>query len=208
MKNSGKILDFLKTLIPLKVPSNISVMYPYRNHYVWSLVEKYYNKYYDDKNKRILIIGINPGRLGGGITGIPFTDPVNLEKYCFINNTIERKREISSQFIYEVINKYGGIEKFNNKYFITSTSPFGFVKNGKNYNYYDEKMIVKTWENQIIKWLKIQINIFRISKKVIILGKGKNQNFIEKINNKYKLFDRLITLPHPRWIMQYKLKIQ
>ena len=108
MNNSKKILKFLKNIKPLKVPTNIMVMNPYKDPYTWSLVEKYYNKYYNDKNKRTLIIGINPGRLGGGLTGIPFTDPYNLEKYCLINNSLNKKKEISSKFIYELIFNYGG----------------------------------------------------------------------------------------------------
>jgi hypothetical protein len=40
----------------------------------------------------------------------------------------------------------------------------------------------------------------------VIIGKGKNQKFFEMINKDYKFFDEIITLPHPRWVMQYKLK--
>jgi len=34
---------------------------------------KFYKKYYNDNNPRFLILGINPGRFGAGVTGIPFT---------------------------------------------------------------------------------------------------------------------------------------
>lgn len=206
MNNSIKILKFLKKIKPLKVPKNITVMNPYQNHYNWSLVKKYYNKYYNDEKSRTLIFGINPGRLGGGLTGIPFTDPVNLEKYCLINNSIDKKREISSKFIYELIDEYGGVEKFYKKFFITSVCPFGFTKNGKNFNYYDNQLILKHWRNQIAKWIDYQVRKIKNNKVCFVIGKGKNQNFFEMINKEFKFFNEIISLPHPRWILQYRSK--
>ena len=40
---------------------------------------------------------------------------------------------------------------------------------------------------------------------VYILGK-KNANFLHKLNNEAKLFDKSIVLEHPRYIQQYKSK--
>jgi hypothetical protein len=40
----------------------------------------------------------------------------------------------------------------------------------------------------------------------IIIGKGKNEKFFEKINKEYKFFNEIISLPHPRWILQYRSK--
>jgi len=36
------------------------------------VADEFYHKYYNDYNSRLLILGINPGRFGGGLTGIPF----------------------------------------------------------------------------------------------------------------------------------------
>ena len=88
----------------------------------------FYTKYYSDNNKRILLLGINPGRFGGGVTGIPFTDPVRLEKVCGIKNDFQKKQELSSVFIYEMIEAYGGAEKFYKQFYISAVSPLGFVK--------------------------------------------------------------------------------
>ena len=38
------------------------------------------------------------------------------------------------------------------------------------------------------------------------LGEGENYKFLRKLNEQYKLFDEIVPLPHPRFIMQYKLK--
>ena len=50
--------------------------------------------------QRHLLLGINPGRFGGGVTGIPFTDPIRLQNVCGIENNFEKKQELSSVFIY------------------------------------------------------------------------------------------------------------
>jgi hypothetical protein len=44
------------------------------------ICSSFYQKYYADNKKRSLIIGINPGRFGAGVTGIPFTDPIRLKR--------------------------------------------------------------------------------------------------------------------------------
>ncbi|NLA50491.1 MAG: DUF4918 family protein, partial [Bacteroidales bacterium] len=65
-------IDFRGTL-----PAGISIMNPFRNNPdVINTVTLFYRKYYSDNNKRHMIIGINPGRLGAGATGIPFTDTI------------------------------------------------------------------------------------------------------------------------------------
>jgi len=68
------------------LPKGISVMNPYENSEVKKIVKQFYKKFYNDDNKRTFLIGINPGRFGGGLTGIAFTDPINLEKKCGIKN--------------------------------------------------------------------------------------------------------------------------
>ena len=58
---------------------------------------------------RVAVLGINPGRLGGGRTGIAFTDPGALTAYCGIAHELPRRApELSTQFVYEVITELGG----------------------------------------------------------------------------------------------------
>ena len=206
MNNSKKIIKFLKNIKPLKVPSKISILNPYENKNAWSLIKKFYSSYYSDNKRRIIILGINPGRLGGGLTGIPFTDGYNLEKHCHISNSLNKKREISSKFIYESISIYGGTEKFYQKFFISSVCPFGFIKDNKNFNYYDNKIILKNWKKKIVEWIEYQCKNIVTKEVCIIIGKGKNEKFFEMINKEYKFFNKIVSLPHPRWILQYRLK--
>lgn len=79
---------------------------------VIKLSSLFYERYYSDKNIRYLILGINPGRFGAGITGIPFTNPKKLIEKCGIQFKGKIKYEPLSDFIYEVIDKFSGAEKF------------------------------------------------------------------------------------------------
>ena len=82
MKTSDKIIKFFFNLNKLETPSSIEVLDPYSSKETKKIVSEFYSKFYSDNNNRIICFGINPGRFGGGITGIPFTDPYFLEKNC------------------------------------------------------------------------------------------------------------------------------
>ncbi len=59
-----------------------------------------------------------------------------------------------------MIEAYGGVQKFYNKFFISSICPYGFIENGNNFNYYDNKILLENWKKSIINWINIQINSF------------------------------------------------
>jgi hypothetical protein len=169
-------------------------------------MKAFYEKYYDDERKRTLILGINPGRFGAGTTGVPFTDPVRLEKECGIANNFPKKQELSSVFVYEMINAYGGCKVFYRKMYISAICPLGFIKEGKNYNYYDDALLLKRIEPLLITHLRRQISFGVNTNRVFCLGQGKNFQYLETLNRAHGFFDEIIPLPHPRWIMQYRLK--
>src|SRR4051794_2176863 len=110
---SSQILNFLFNLqLPIELPPGVEVMNPFSIEESARTVRAFYEKYYTDINPRYCIIGINPGRFGGGVTGIPFTDPIRLEKVCGIENKWPRKQELSSVFVYEMIEAFGGVRDF------------------------------------------------------------------------------------------------
>ena len=75
------ILSFFKSLeLNIDLPHEIEVMNPFKNKLTMEVCKTFYKKYYDDTFQRRMIIGINPGRFGAGITGVPFTDPIRLKK--------------------------------------------------------------------------------------------------------------------------------
>ncbi|MEO7925589.1 MAG: uracil-DNA glycosylase family protein [Saprospiraceae bacterium] len=165
----------------------------------------FYTTYYQDDRKRIFILGINPGRFGAGITGVPFTDPIRLEAIG-IQNSFQKRTELSSVFIYDMINACGGPDHFYSDFYFASLSPLGFVKDGKNYNYYDERLLSDAVRPFIIKNIETQIGFGADLSKVYCLGQGKNFDYLNQLNNEYKWWKEVVPLPHPRWIMQYKLK--
>jgi hypothetical protein len=196
---------FVRLKTPTKLPSGVQILNPYVNDNVKSAVKEFYQKFYNDNRKRIYILGINPGRFGGGLTGISFTDPVALKIHCGIENELGSKEELSSKFIYEVINHFGGVKKFFSLFFLSALYPLALTKDGKNYNYYDDKKLFSTLKPQLEASLKEQIKFGADKKVVICLGK-KNAEYLRILNNELKLFDRIETLDHPRFIMQYRKK--
>ena len=180
-------------------------MNPYENDEVKKVVKNFYTKFYNDENERLFIIGINPGRFGGGLTGIAFTDPVALRENCSIENNFGDRKELSSKFIYSVIGGFGGAERFFSKIFLTALYPFAIVRDGKNYNYYDEKKLAENLRVDIIQNINSQIAFGARRDYVILLGKM-NADYFSSINEEYNFFKEIIVLEHPRYIMQYKLK--
>ena len=207
MPLSDKILLFLKKLdLKVELPPGVDVMNPFREKATFGLCEKFYKKYYNDNAPRSLLLGINPGRFGGGMTGIPFTDPVRLQNVCGIENDFQKKQELSSVFIYEMIHAYGGAEIFYNKFYISAISPLGFIKNNKNMNYYDDRQLENSIRDFVIECINGQLE-FGIGRRVAFcLGEGKNFSYLSRLNNEMNFFEKIVALPHPRFIMQYKLK--
>lgn len=206
MTIAEKIISFYENLSIDKVPGSIAVMNPFSDINAFSVTKKFYHKYYNDELPRTMILGINPGRFGGGVTGVPFTDPVKLEKECGIANDLSKKTELSADFIYRMINAYGGPAVFYNRFYISAVSPLGFTKNGKNANYYDMKELQDGLHNFIVSSLQKQINFGMNTDTCFCLGEGQNFKFLSQLNITYKFFEKIIPLAHPRFIMQYRRK--
>ncbi len=200
-------IDFRGTL-----PAGISVMNPFRdNPDVINTVTLFYRKYYSDNNKRHMIIGINPGRLGAGATGIPFTDTIRLEQICGLSVPGIKTYETSSVFIYDMIDRYGGAEAFYGDHYISAVSPLGFTITGRNgrevnYNYYDSRELTALLMDFILDSLRIQLESGIYRDTCFCLGSGKNYRFVSELNDKHRFFDKIVPLEHPRYIMQYRLK--
>jgi hypothetical protein len=201
------IIKFYASLKPPRnLPEGVEILHPQAGKEVQRVVKDFYTKYYSDDNPRQLLFGINPGRFGAGTTGVNFTSPKQLTEYCGIPHPFKMRSELSAEFIYLMINAYGGAEAFYKKFFITSVSPLGYVKNGINLNYYDDKELAASLRPWIIKTIKDQVLFTRCSKACICIGGEKNYKYFKAINEEFNFFDRIIPLPHPRFIMQYKRK--
>ena len=205
MSFANRVIQFHEGLQPdWRVPDGIELLFPYREEATRQALTAFYRKYYDDVQPRIGIFGINPGRFGAGVTGVPFTDPIRLAEVAGIPNDFKKRQELSSVFVYELIDAWGGPEAFFGTFYITSLSPLGFTKNGRNYNYYDDKVIQEAVTPYILDHLRTQLELGISERAAVCMGRGKNSTYFERINDAHGLFDTILTAPHARWVMQYR----
>lgn len=208
---ADKVIEFNKSLhYSGELPSDFQVLNPYfDNPETIDVMEQFYHKYYNDFKQRKFIVGINPSRHGAGVTGVPFTDTKRLEGICGIPMRSTHTHEISSVFMYDMIEQYGGPEEFYKDCYINSPFPLAIVRKSKNgllnANYYDDKKLFEDVKDFMITSLKKHISLNLDTSEVFILGK-KNADFISKLNKEAQLFDKMTVLEHPRYIQQYKLK--
>jgi hypothetical protein len=207
MSFGNRVLAFNRSLrSDWVIPQPVGLLYPYDNEDTWQAMQQFYDKYYADEAPRIGIFGINPGRFGAAVTGVPFTDPKRLLSECGIDNPFPKKPELSSEYVYKLVNDWGGPTSFYETFYISSVCPLGFIKDGKNYNYYDDKKLEKAVEPHIVDHLKHMLQIGVSNEIAFCLGIGKNWKYLSQLNSKHALFEEIIPLPHPRWVMQYKRK--
>lgn len=210
---ADKVIAFNKSLrFNAQLPEGVSVMNPFReNKESLRVSSVFYKKYYNDANHRHIILGINPGRFGAGLTGVPFTDPKRLREKCGIPYPGALAHEPSSVFVYNMIEAYGGTDRFYGKFYINSICPLGFtIKNklGKdvNYNFYDDKALFEAAYDFMVRSIKKQIGFGVDTEVCFCLGSGKNEKILRALNEKHRFFKKIIPLEHPRFIMQYKSK--
>ncbi len=206
-----KAFHFYTTIKAPALPPGITAMNPYQKPEVRKVVQQFLNKFYADNRKRIYVFGINPGRFGAGLTGVTFTDPVALRDFCGIPNDLGVRRELSSEFIYQFISRWGGVQKFYQDFFLTAVSPLGFLKEEINYNFYDHPALLHSLRPFLLQTIAQQLEFGANRKVAIILGAGKNSRAFEELNNEgkgngEKFFEQVYALEHPRFIMQYRRK--
>ncbi len=209
---SDKVIAFNKALkLDIALPQGFSTLNPYlENPETLVVMVAFYKKYYQDKQKRKFIIGINPSRKGAGVTGVPFTDTKRLSSECGIQMHTAHTHEISSVFMYEMIRQYGGAAAFYKDYYINSPMPLAIIKQGNhntivNANYYDTNPLFLALKSSIVHYMQWHFALGLERENVIVLGK-KNAKFITQLNQEYRFFNKMEVLDHPRFIEQYQSK--
>jgi hypothetical protein len=207
MTFAEKVINFHFNLkADFNLPAKVEVLNPFASEATREVFKAFYKKFYSDAKPRIYLFGINPGRFGAGLTGISFTDPIRLEKECGIENHFKKLPELSSVFIYEVIQAYGGVKKFYKDVYINAVCPIGFTRDGINMNYYDDKELYRRTKPFIIDSLKTQKSFGMRSGTLVCVGEGANFKCLQEINKEQRIFENIGPLPHPRWVMQYRRK--
>lgn len=210
---SEKVIDFDKELgkVTLEIPKSYKIINPYRGRnkkQVFQLVKLFYGKYFNDNNKRRLILGSSPARRGSAITGVPFEDAQNLQKETGISIENFHVSNASSTFLNRVIDKYGGRTKFYSDFYLNFVCPLGISKinskgNSVNCNYYENKQVENKLLTFIISALKVQVEFGIDTSVCYCIGSGENFQELNKINKELKLFKEITPLEHPRFITQY-----
>ena len=211
---SEKLFRYYKELQPpANLPKGVEVLFPQKDKQVMEIVKEFFEKYFNTNNSRRLMLGINPGRFGAGITGVNFTVPKQLKEFCGIDHHFKSSSELSAEFIYDMIAEYGGPEKFYQDWFIGAVCPLGFTaspspsKGGvKNINYYDDKKLLEAVTPFIVDCISKQMAMGFNRDRCLCIGGEKNFKFLSGLNNEHKWFDQIIPLPHPRFILQYRRK--
>lgn len=213
MTKAERILEFYYGLNfdQALLDSDLAVLNPFEGARVEQeqALSQFYHKFYSDHKPRNLILGINPGRLGAGATGIPFTDTKRLVE-CGVAFDTFSTHEPSSVFVYEAINAFGGAARFYQEFFIGSVCPLGFtvLKNGNwvNFNYYDRTSFTKALAPYLLEQIRAQIELAGKNERILVFGTGKNLKFLSQLNKEFNFTPELIPLEHPRYIMQYKYR--
>jgi hypothetical protein len=201
-----QLVRFYKQLVPPLLPGGIDILHPQPDRQVMKVVRQFFEKFYNDNKPRKLMLGINPGRFGAGITGVNFTAPRQLRENCGIDHPWGNSPELSAEFIYEMITAYGSPLKFYADYFIGAVSPLGYMKDGKNINYYDDKKLQQAATPFIVDTIQQQLRMGFGTDVCFCIGAGKNYKFLAGLNEQHDFFQKIVPLAHPRFIMQYKRK--
>jgi len=128
-----KVIDFnLNLKYSGLLPDGFRVLNPYLdNPETLDMMQQFYHKYYNDSEIRKFIIGINPSRHGAGVTGVPFTDTKRLKDIGGITMKSAYTHEISSVFIYDMIEAFGGAEVFYQNFYINPPFPLAIIRKTK-----------------------------------------------------------------------------
>ena len=212
----NRLLQFVQSisLADIELPVGVEVLDPLHGENsseVERIVSEFHMKYFNDDRLRTLLLGINPGRLGAGSTGLCFTDTKRCASDLGLQVNGFRTHEPSSDFFYRVVRAMGGAAEFYKDVYVQAICPLGFTKKGPkgssiNLNYYDDRALQAAITPFVTAWLKDLIATGMRTDVVICIGTGKNHDFLTALNEEHRLFERIIPLEHPRFIMQYRAK--
>lgn len=204
------LLDFyLNIRFDIELPSGFRVMNPFQDPRVRATVTTFYRTFLNTPTPRRVLMGINPGRHGGGITGLPFTDTKRLTQACGLSWDGPQSHEPSSEFFYAVAASLGGVEAFYARFVSFPVCPLGFLREkspGKwvNANYYDTPELLRAVEPFIVQSIDFLVRGPIDRTVVFSLGQGPNVQVLSRLNARCGWFEHIVALPHPRFVIQYR----
>ena len=158
------------------------------------VIDHFWDTYYSEGVPRVVVCGLNPGRLGAGQTGIPFMDFESLGQ--LLPGIARRDRERSASFFFHVLSVFGAAA-FYRTFYVTNVSAVGFVRSGRNLNYPDlpapALAIVK--QRFLEEMEEVQPT------HVIALGRQVQKTLRQWLP---AAVDCSHCLPHPAWVATYR----
>ncbi|GEN95615.1 uracil-DNA glycosylase family protein [Pediococcus ethanolidurans] len=213
MSFSREILNFNNELaaISIDLPDKFKIINPYsgdQKEAVLKTTSIFYQKYFNDFNSRRLILGSSPARRGTAVTGVPFEDAETLQNETGILIDNFHINQSASNFLNEVMNRYGGRKQFYGNFYPSFVCPFGLARinskgNEVNCNYYENKKIQKLLFPYMISSIRKQLDFGIDTSICYCIGSGENYKVLTEINQNYHFFKTIIPLEHPRFITQY-----
>jgi hypothetical protein len=201
---TDRLLRFLTEFpLPPPLPEEVVAYSPYQEATPLELFTRFAQRYYTSNQPRVALLGINPGRLGNGRTGVAFTDPVALAAWG-IENELPQRREPSSEFVQAVIVAMGGPTTFYENFFLGSLYPLVLLRNGLNYNFYDSPAVTAALWPYIQQSGQELVETVGVARHAAVCLGQRNGKYFQKLNDELQLFDQIHVLDHPRFLMQYK----
>lgn len=158
-------------------------------------IDAFCQLFYSDAVPRVMICGTNPGRFGAGMTGIPFLDYMSLSQ--IIPGIDRQDSEKSASFFFQVVRRFG-VDLFFRTFYVSNFSSVGYLKDGKNLNYYDlPPAALAIVERNFLSEVEA-INPTH----VISLGEAV-QRSVKKLLP--ASVDCSLRLPHPSWVTTYRV---
>jgi hypothetical protein len=202
---NSRILAFYKKLRNVisfqGMPPNWQLINPYFRH--WERFEFFINEYYQDGNKRDLIIALNPGRKGCNKTGIALTDEnVLFSKLKYPTKNSNPEVERTATKIYSIIEElHPSFYTFFSKFFMTNIFPFGVVANGRNVVFHKIINIpsIKKFSKEFISE---SIEIFNPDR-IICIGRGSEKFILEHFPDQKPIY-----LRHPAYTFPEKERMK
>ncbi len=80
----------------------------------------------------------------------------------------------------------------------------GFVKDGRNFNFYDHPALLRDIKPFLIRSIEAQLGFGARLGAAIVLGTGRIKQVFEDLNRECDFFKAVHAVEHPRFIMQYR----
>lgn len=199
----SRVMEFYKSLERFRwATPEVALLSPIADAERHTAMSAFCEKFYNDDESRVFWLGINPSRVRRSSTGVPYTDGFALGTICGIPNNFNLGRELTADFFYQFIQHYGGPEAFYAKHYAGAAYPLSILRKEKYCNYYDKGLpeeVIASIPGQIRR--QADIGHRRV---LVIIGSGQNATVLKRLNDELSIFSHVLTVEHPRYIMQYK----